>query len=167
MIIFEDFGLCVLVNGDFTEWFELGRVVRQGDFIVFFFFVFVEDFLIWRINCNLKIKGIRDFYGEEIKLSVFADDNFIMTAADEEILEEVQLEVYGYGVFSGLIINWKKSVIFLFNFVGNISVCISYMRILGSDEKYRYLGVFLMLGEENDAIRVEIINRFIKRVADL
>lgn len=93
VIICEDAVVCVFVNGDITEWFELGRAVRQGDLIVFLLFVFVEDFLICWINTNNRIKGIRDFCGMELKFLVFADDNFVMTEVDEEFLDEVQEEV--------------------------------------------------------------------------
>lgn len=77
-------------------------------------FVFVEDFLVWSINCNLRIKGIKDLFGEEIKLFVLVDDNFVMIDIEEEILEEVFVEVKGYGDFFGL--EFEKCVIFLLNF---------------------------------------------------
>lgn len=60
MIICEDTGSCMLVNGDLTEWFELGRSTCQGDPTAPLLFVIVEDFLIWRSDCNPRIKGIVD-----------------------------------------------------------------------------------------------------------
>lgn len=43
VILCEDASACVLVNGDITDPFELGRAARQGDPIAPQLFVFVED----------------------------------------------------------------------------------------------------------------------------
>lgn len=165
VILCEDAGACLLVNGDLSEWFELGRAARQGDPIAPLLFVFVEDFLVWSINRNPRIKGIKDPFGEEIKLSVLADDNLVMTDTEEETLEEVLAEVKGHGDLSGP--ELEKCVILLLNFQGSLPECLGNMKILGPGEKHKYLSIPLTLEDENDEIGVEIINRFSERAADL
>lgn len=65
----------------------------------------MEDFLIWSIETNPRIKGIRDPFGMELKMFVLADDNLVMVKPDDETLEEVQSKVRGHGDLSGLEIN--------------------------------------------------------------
>lgn len=145
VILYEDVGASVLVNGEIMDWFGIGKAAKQGDSIAPFLFVIVEDFLIWSINKNPRIKGIVDPLGKEIKLSVLADDNLLMLDTDEETLEEAQEEVRGHGELSGLEINWEKTVVLLLNYPGSVPDCLAHMKILGEGEKHKHLGIPLML----------------------
>lgn len=56
-IFCEDVGAEIIVNGDLTRLIKLFRLVRQGCFLVFYFFVLVTDLFLILVKVNGNIKG--------------------------------------------------------------------------------------------------------------
>ena len=70
---YTDVSSCVLNNGFTTDLFPVRCGVRQGDPLSPLLFILALEVLACRIREDNEIKGI-SVKGEEIKLTLFADD---------------------------------------------------------------------------------------------
>ena len=73
----------VLNNGHSTGYFPICRGVKQGDPLSAYLFILAIEILAIHIRANDGIKGI-NFIGEEIKLSIYADDMSAFLVSESE-----------------------------------------------------------------------------------
>lgn len=98
---------CVMNNGVSTGYFPVRRGVKQGDPLSAYLFILAIEILAIHIRSNHDIKGV-NFFGEEIKLSIYADD---MTAflTDTISAENLLMLLQKFAQVSGLKINLDKT----------------------------------------------------------
>lgn len=101
-IFLRDAGVRLIVNGEVTEWVVIGRSVRQGDLLVLALYVFLMDFLIFRINQDGRVKGLVDFWGREYKIVGFADDMFLVFRSIGESVEVAMFIISEFSTVRGV-----------------------------------------------------------------
>ena len=99
---------CVTNNGHMSDYFKLGRGVRQGCPLSPYLFIIAAEILAMSIRQNENIKGI--IIGEkEIKIKQFADDSQMMSVYDKDSINATIKNVLDFGSVSGSTINYDKS----------------------------------------------------------
>ena len=107
-LLYEGATSRVVVNGNMSEAFELGRGVRQGDPLSMALYVLTLEPLLESIRQDNDITGITDTSGSTIKLVAFADDtNFFPNShiGINKIINHFRL----FGRCSGAKLNLDKS----------------------------------------------------------
>ena len=99
---------CVSVNGQYSQWFSLGRGVRQGDACSPYLFLICAEILSLYIRKNALIKGIKVNDIENL-LSQFADDTTLMLDGTEQSFREAIQVIIRFAQMSGLKINEEKT----------------------------------------------------------
>ena len=97
----------VINNGFRTNWFKLSKGVRQGCSLSPYLFILSAEILSNKIRQDPNITGIK-IYGNEIKLSQFADDTTLFNA-DLASLERALKLTNDFGKIAGLSLNVKKT----------------------------------------------------------
>ena len=106
-ILYTKIQSCISNNGYFSEYFELGRGIKQGCPISALLFILVAEVLAIHIQNNGKIKGIN--VGKQIyKICQLADDTTLFLE-DIESLRETILQLQKFQNCSGLKINLDKT----------------------------------------------------------
>ena len=106
-VLYNNVNSCVLNNGYASEFFSLGRGVRQGYPLSGLLFVIGIEILARAIKNDAGIKGIK--VGEkEIKVSLYADDTTAFVRDLDSITHLLSL-VDKFKSLSGLEINTKKT----------------------------------------------------------
>ena len=95
----------VVNNGNRTNWFKPSQGVRQGSPLSPYLFILSAELLANKIRQDSTVKGIKIF-GNEIKLSQFADDTTLFNA-DLGSLKILKI-VEDFGKLAGLYLNVKK-----------------------------------------------------------
>ena len=98
----------VINNGHMSEYFSLGRGVRQGCPLSPYLFIIAAEILAISLRSNELIKGIK--IGEkESKIKQFADDSQALSIFDKESINATFKNFEDYGKVSGSVINFDKS----------------------------------------------------------
>ena len=97
----------VLNNCFATNWFRPSKGVRQGCPLSPYLFILSAEILSVKIRQDSSVKGIKIF-GNEIKLSQFADDTNLFTT-DLSSVENALKIVGDFGKIAGLLLNIKKT----------------------------------------------------------
>ena len=100
---------CVSVNGQYSNWFDIQRGVRQGDPSSPYLYLICAEVLSLMIRKNKKIKGIK-LKEKEFLLSQFADDTTLGLDGREESFTEAIHTFDKFSAVSGLQINNDKTV---------------------------------------------------------
>ena len=99
---------CVTNNGHMSNYFNLGRGVRQGCPLSPYLFIIAAEILAISIRENPQIKGIK--IGEkEYKIKQFADDSQAISIFDQDSINATIKNFLDYGKVSGQTINYDKS----------------------------------------------------------
>ena len=99
---------CVTNNGHMSEYFKLGRGVRQGCPLSPYLFIIAAEILAMSIRQNDEIKGL--IIGEtELKIKQFADDSQMLSVYDKNSINAIIKNVLDFGNVSGSTINYDKS----------------------------------------------------------
>ena len=98
---------CVINNGNVSDYFSLGRGVRQGDPLSPYLFVLAAEALAIAVRQNVHIKGIL-VDGQETKLLQYADD-ITAVLLDITSAQELFNLLDSFKISSGLSINWSKT----------------------------------------------------------
>ena len=94
--------------------------VRQGCCFTPYIFLIYSELLSHAIRTSEKIKGVSVFAtgssGErrtkyDVKISQFVDDTIVYTNGSRESLHETFLILDKFAEFSGLLVNWDKSIV--------------------------------------------------------
>ena len=97
----------VVNNGYTTNWFKPSKGIRQGCPLSPYLFILSAELLSNKIRQDSTVNGIKVF-GNEIKLSQFADDTTLFNA-DLASLEKALKIVDDFGKLAGLSLNVKKT----------------------------------------------------------
>ena len=113
-IIYTDIESKVLVNGTFTPNFKILRSVRQGCSLSMFLYVLGLEPLIFKINANTLIQGIKlPNLHKQIKSLQHADDTIVIIK-NTNSYNKLQEETKDYSKNSGSKINNDKTEILAF-----------------------------------------------------
>ena len=107
---YSDITTCISVNGQFSEWFDIKRGVRQGDPSSPYLYLLCAEVLTLMIVSNEKIKGIKVNNNTNV-LAQFADDTTLSLDGSEESLVEALNTIKHFGKISGLKVNEQKTLI--------------------------------------------------------
>lgn len=100
----------VKINGQCSEGFQLSRGTRQGCPLSPLLFALAIEPLAVALRMAQGIQGFKRKRGVD-KVALYADDILLFLADTQESLETAMRIVREFGNFSGLLINWEKSVI--------------------------------------------------------
>ena len=106
-IFYNDVESAVLNNGFATNWFKPTRGVRQGCPLSPYLFILGAEILSNKIRQRKLVKGI-DIYGNEVKVSQFADDTNPL-CEDITSVDNALCLVNDFAPVSGLKLNVKKT----------------------------------------------------------
>lgn len=132
----------VRVNGCCSDFFYLGRGVRQGDCLSPLLFAINIEPLAALIRMNKDIKGIEDGNKKEHKISLFADDILTYISDPATSLPSLMKAFEDYGIFSGYQINQSKSEAMMLKgqWPTNFK---SQFNFRMSTQGFRYLGIII------------------------
>ena len=107
-ILYNGAESCVINNGHFSQFFDLGRGCRQGDPLSPYIFILAIEPLAMALKNNKEIQGIR--VGDiEYKVGMYADDTFLLLKGDEHSMR-VAVEMFKkFHLCSGLGLNEDKT----------------------------------------------------------
>lgn len=108
LILLEDAGARVIVNGRVTDRVDVGRSVRQGCPLAPALYILLTDYLIHCIKVDVRIKGLVDPRGNKHKVSGLADDMLLALLPREGSLEAALEVVVVFSLASGCLVNWRK-----------------------------------------------------------
>ena len=128
-------------NGWWSKWFELSRSCRQGDPLVAVLFVITIEILGIKLRLNMNIKGI-EMNGYEQLESMYADDLWIALLPTEENLNNFLEELQNFSKFSGLNVNYEKTVAKIIGPLKDTNAKLySMKKLFWSDGSFRLLGI--------------------------
>ena len=99
---------CVTNNGHMSNYFSMGRGVRQGCPLSPYLFIIAAEVLAISIRNNKDIKGIV-IGKKEYKIKQFADDSQTMSIYDLDSINATIKNFLDFGKVSGSTINYEKS----------------------------------------------------------
>lgn len=108
-VFYNNANSCVSVNGQYSEWFDIRRGVRQGDPCSPYLFLICAEVLSNMIRSNKNIKGIK-LKETEFLLSQFADDTTLALDGTEKSFTECIYLLDKFSLMSGLKINNDKTI---------------------------------------------------------
>ena len=149
-ILYKNSSSCVINNGMFSEFFQLGRSCRQGDPLSPYLFILAIEPLAEEIKQNSKIKGLQ-FQATNIKIGQYADDTFLLLDGSEMSLRESLLVLKKFEFCSGLKVNVDKTqVVWLGSSRNNPEIC--------EDLNLKWVQQFVLLGITFNTNLPDIIN---------
>ena len=105
--LYADAKLCVIQNGIFSEFFNIGRGCRQGDPVSPYLFNICVEIMGILIRQNNNIKGIHIV--KEFCLFQYADDTILFLDGTEKSLKSALDLLFQFSKFSGLKPNIGKT----------------------------------------------------------
>ncbi|XP_041429991.1 protein max isoform X1 [Xenopus laevis] len=128
----------VRVNSGLTGEIPLARGTRQGCPLSPLLFALAIEPLAIRIRSNPQIVGLQLQRWEE-KLSLYADDMLVYLADPRDSLSRLLGEIAGFGDFTGLRVNWGKSLVFPID--SGAQRDMRHGPLLQWVDSFRYLGI--------------------------
>ena len=107
-VLYKNAKLCVLQNGIFSRFFDIGRGCRQGDPVSPYIFNLCVEIMGHMIRQNINIKGIK-LGKEEVRLLQYADDTVIFLDGTQKSLKSALDLLFQFSKFSGLKPNISKT----------------------------------------------------------
>ena len=107
--LYKNASSCVINNGFFSEFFNLGRGCRQGDPLSPYLFILAIEPLAMEIKQNNEIKGIT-IHNSTYKIGQYADDTFLLLDGSVKSLRESMSIFKQFYLLSGLKLNHEKTV---------------------------------------------------------
>lgn len=139
-ILYKNASSCISFNGQYSSWFKLERGCRQGDPISPYLYLICAEVLSLMLRKNKDIKGIK-LKGQEVLLSLFADDTTMYLDGSEKSFTEAIYTLDFLSTMSGLKVNNDKTQIV---WIGSRRNCgLRFMR----DRNFQWdPGIFRVLG---------------------
>ena len=140
---YNDSQSCVIQNGHLSSFFNLGRGCRQGDPLSPYLFLLCAEILGILIRNNKTLKGITIF-GNEFKISQYADDTSCFLDGTEKSLKEAFRILHLFYNMSGLKVNVEKTkVIWIGAMAGSqIQMC-KELKLVWEQGDFNVLGIVL------------------------
>ena len=107
-ILYNGAQLCVIQNGIFSKFFNIGRGCRQGDPVSSYIFNLCVEIMGVMIRQNKYIKGIK-IGRDEICLLQYADDTALFLDGTEKSLKSALDLLFQFSKYSGLKPNFDKT----------------------------------------------------------
>ena len=151
--ILNDPKLCVIQNGIFSDFFNIGRGCRQGDPASSYIFLLCVEILGIMIRKNKNIKGIV-FKNNEYKLLQYADDTALLLDGTEKSLNSALSLINQYSKFSGLKPNFEKTVCIKIGSLKNSHLEFEHkFEISWNQEPFTFLGIIFSINM-NDMVKI-------------
>lgn len=148
-ILSQDANGRLVINGRISQLFWLFRSVCQGCPLAPTLFILVTDLLLRMVKLNVRIKGLIDPVGRELKLSIFADDTLNMVLRELATLIALMAVLELFCILTGLHINWQKTVAISAPDNAPLPGPCSHIRVLQAGESAKYVGFPSSLGKED------------------
>ena len=132
----------IVQNGHISDKVPLHRGCRQGDPVSPYIFVLAAEITAAAIRANKKIQGI-EVYGDEKKISLYADDTTLYLLASERNLKAALDALQEFRKISGLKINIEKTKIIKIGEWGDSRIIYCKERDLIWTAKFTSLGIIL------------------------
>ena len=132
---------CVIVNGEVSQWFNIGRGCRQGDPLSPYIFILCAEILSLLLRKSKHVKGIT-INNVEFLISQYADDTSLTLDPTEKNLRNTLIILKFYARASGLCIKFEKTrVIWFGNLKGHTStLCLNY-NLSWDQGPFTFLGI--------------------------
>ncbi|CAJ2652296.1 unnamed protein product [Trifolium pratense] len=158
----------VLVNGNPTEEFSVGKGLRQGDPMSPFLFLIVAEGLSGLMN---KAVGSGSFHGYKVNNNLmfhtlqFADDTIIVGEGNWDNLWTIKTVLRSFELVSGLKVNFFKSKLYGINLDDSFLRASSSFLHCGVDSiPFRFLGIPVGANPRRKATWLPIIDSMKKRL---
>ena len=139
---YKDIKSTILVNGQYTKWFNIERGCRQGDPISPYLFVICAEILAIMIREEKDIKGI-NINNIEYKISQFADDAQLMNKGDKTSFEKSIEIINKFSSVSGLFMNTGKTqVIWLGSLKHSKVRYMPHLKFEWNPKQFKILGIW-------------------------
>lgn len=139
-VLYNGAKLCVIQNGIFSKFFEIGRGCRQGDPVSPYLFNLCVEILGLLIRQNKNIRGIR-IGKEKVCLLQYADDTVLFLDGSEKSLKSALDLLFQFSKFSGLKPNISKTkAIWIGSKINSNTMC-SDTGLQWTTEPFTILGV--------------------------
>ena len=166
-ILYTDIKSSVTNNGWHSEYFDLGRGVRQGCPLSPYLFILCAEILAMQTRDNAKIEGI-DIGNKNYKILQYADDTQLFTKFKAESINAI-LKTFGdFTKVSGLKINFDKSEVLRIGQIKNSNLKIKTdLELKWTNEPLKVLEILVSpnlneIWDKNITPIIEKINSIIK-----
>ena len=133
----------ILNNGYWSDWFYPTRGTRQGDPLSPTLFILTLEILGIKIRQSERIKGAYIDSSEFVNAQ-YADDMYLVLEPTEENINEALKELQKFQKFSGLQINFSKTVAFILGPLRNTDAKFYTMKqLFWSDGPVKILGCYI------------------------
>ena len=150
--LYNDAQSCVINNGHFSRFFNLGRGCRQGDPLSPYLFILAIEPLAMSIKNNQDIKGIT-IGGHEHKIGQYADDTFLLLDGSERSLIKAMESFTLFEKCAGLRVNIDKTL------VARLGTKVKEKAIVCPELKLRYVTEFTLLGIRFSTVHKKMVEQ--------
>ena len=140
--LYKDTWCTTLNNGKWGEWFQIKKGCRQGCPVSALIFVQTAEILGIKIRTNIKIRGIQ-VNGSEVKACQYADDLWTALMPHVDDINEFLEEMEKFHLYSGLKMNYSKSIAFQIGPVRKDSQFITKKTLAWTQEPVKILGIWI------------------------
>ena len=161
-VFYKNIKSCVIVNGEISKWFTIGRGCRQGDPLSPYIFILCAEILSLMLRKSQHVKGIK-ISNVEFLISQYADDTSLTLDPTEQNLRNTLIILKFYARASGLCINFEKTRVIWFGSLKSSTVTLCPNYNLSWDQ-----GPFTFLGVKFTTNLDEMINlNYKEKIADI
>jgi hypothetical protein len=140
-VFYTNISSCVLNNGWFSEFFILGRGMRQGCPLSPYLFIIAVELLSLYVRQNDEIQGI-EINNVTHKVCQYADDTAFTIPYSEAVLKEILETLRNFEKASGLKINAEKTEIVPIGPIKhNYDILLPHVKMSWSEGPVPYLGI--------------------------
>ena len=167
-LFYTDVQSCILNNGHMTEFFNIGRGVRQGCPLSPYLFIICIELLSLSICNNTDIKGI-NINNNEVKNTLFADDATFIIDGSKKSFETLISTLDNFSCISGLRLNTAKCNVLRTGSLKNTEILyMNKRKFTWSSQKAKALGITFNTNNEcfikdNIDKKIEEFNNVLKQ----